>query len=122
MHAIDATSSLWVRLLDGVRRPKFDFHAGFDESSSSFVGEGGQDVPGWTCFVSRLRFVAEFAARLRIEGEPGRLLPLLAAEPQDEGEPSVESEFNRGECAPYCESSSSSNNDACSPGNDNTKP
>ena len=30
-------------------------------------------MPGWTCFVSLLKFVAELAARRRIEGEPGRL-------------------------------------------------
>ena len=95
----------------------------FELSNSSFVGDGGQDVPGWTCFVSRLRFVAELAARLKIEGLPGRLLcEDAAAEPQDEGEPSVESEFKSGECAPYCESSNSSNNDACSPGRLSTKP
>ena len=69
----------------------------FELSNSSFVGDGGQDVPGWTCFVSRLRFVAELAARLKIEGLPGRLLcEEAAAEPQDEGDPSVESEFNSG--------------------------
>ena len=69
----------------------------FEESNSSFTGEGGHDVPGWTCFVSLLRFVAELAARRRIEGEPGRrLCDDAAALPHDEGEPSVESEFNSG--------------------------
>ena len=94
----------------------------FEVSSSSLTGEGGHDVPGWTCFVSLLKFVAELAALLNIEGEPGRRLWLLAADPQDEGEPSVESEFNSGLCAPYCESSSSSKSEACSPGKESTKP
>ena len=54
----------------------------FELSNSSFVGDGGHDVPGWTCFVSLLRFVAELAARRRIEGEPGRrLCDEAAAEP-----------------------------------------
>ena len=87
------------------------------------TGEGGHDVPGWTCFVSLLRFVAELAALLNIEGEPGRLREEEAAAlPHDEGDPSVESEFNSGLCAPYCESSSSSKSEACSPGKDKTKP
>ena len=74
----------------------------FEESNSSLTGEGGHDVPGWTCFVSLLRFVAELAALLNIEGEPGRLLEEEAAAlPHDDGEPSVESEFNSGLCAPY---------------------
>ena len=53
----------------------------FELSNSSLTGEGGHDVPGCTCFVSLLKFVAELAARRRIEGEPGRRLWLLAAEP-----------------------------------------
>ena len=61
------------------------------------TGDGGHDVPGWTCFVSLLKFVAELAARRRIEGDPGRLLEEAAAAlPHDEGDPSVESEFNSG--------------------------